>query len=549
MSTAPAGTLFEGAGAVKAGMGWWIAAGAAATGILWWRNRLPSDVQRLKSGAITDAADTALGRGAAREAAAHPGLSGVQLLADAREAFAARVALARAAERSLDLQYYIWHGDRSGTLMLEAVHAAAERGVRVRLLLDDNGISGLDAALAALDHHPNIQVRLFNPFRIRWPKAIGYLTEFPRLNRRMHNKSFTADNSVTIVGGRNIGDEYFGASDGGLFADLDALAVGPIVADVSADFDRYWCCDSSFPVSSILPPVGDRQRRRLIKRASIIERDPSAKRYVEALRDLPLVHQLIDGHLPLEWVRVRMISDDPAKAVGGEHERSLVSDNLRAELDRSERELGLISSYFVPGKRGCAEFGKLARQGVAVSVLTNAYEATDVGIVHAGYAPYRKQLLEAGVRLFEMRRETRAVPRRRDRRRGVRLGVASNFRGSGTGSTAALRSGASTLHAKTFTVDRERLFIGSFNLDPRSVALNTELGFLIESPNLATQVAEVFAEQVAHLAYEVRLDGEDLVWVERDGAEERILRHEPGMGVIPRIGLAAAAKLPIEWLL
>ncbi|RXZ35715.1 phospholipase D family protein [Sphingomonas desiccabilis] len=514
-------------------------------------NRLPPNPgKRPEAPAIPDAADTALERGAAKESAAHPGCSGIKLLADARDAFAARVALARAAERSLDLQYYIWHGDRSGTLLLEAVYAAAERGVRVRLLLDDNGISGLDAVLAALDAHPNIAVRLFNPFRVRWPKPIGYVTEFARLNRRMHNKSFTADDSVTIVGGRNIGDEYFGAADGGLFADLDALAIGPIVADVSADFERYWCCGSSYPAARILPPVRDRQRRRLHKRASIVERDPSARRYVEALRDLPLVHQLVEGRLTLEWAKVRMLSDDPAKALGTVHERAFLSDKLRATLETSRRELGLISSYFVPGRQGCRAFGRLAQQGVAVSVLTNAYEATDVGIVHAGYAPYRKRLLEAGVRLFEMRREARAAPRRRERRRGIRLGVASNFRGSGTGSTAALRSGASTLHAKTFTVDRQRLFIGSFNLDPRSVALNTELGFIIESPNLAAQVADVFAEQVAHLAYEVRIgeDGE-LIWVEQNGGEQRVHRQEPGMRLIPRLAIAAAAKLPIEWLL
>ena len=535
---------------MKAKWAGWIGASVTGLGLLWWMNRLPPNASRPESRVIPDADESALGKSAARESAAHPGLSGVQLLADAREAFAARVALARAAEHSLDLQYYIWHGDRSGTLMLEAVYAAAERGVRVRLLLDDNGISGLDAVLRALDGHPNIEVRLFNPFRIRWPKAIGYVTDFPRLNRRMHNKSFTADNSVTIVGGRNIGDEYFGAADGGLFSDLDALAIGPIVGDVSADFDRYWSCGSSYPASRILPGVGERQRRRLHKRASIVERDPSARRYVQAVRDLPLVHQLVEGRLPFVWAKVRMISDNPAKALGGSPKRDLLSEKLHTVLERSERELGLISSYFVPGRRGCAEFRRLAEQGVAVSVLTNAYEATDVGIVHAGYAPYRRHLLQAGVRLYEMRREARDAPRRRDRRRGIRLGVASNFRGSGTGSTAALRSGASTLHAKTFTVDRERLFIGSFNLDPRSIALNTELGFLIESPDLAGQVADVFADQVAHLAYEVRLDDSgDLVWVEQDGTDTRVHREEPGIGIIPRLTLALAARLPIEWLL
>ncbi|WP_049053995.1 phospholipase D-like domain-containing protein, partial [Achromobacter xylosoxidans] len=212
------------------------------------------------------ARDTPLGRAITPLAAGHPGKSGIHALADAHDAFAARMMLARTAQRSLDVQYYIWHDDMTGTMLMEALHAAADRGVRVRLLLDDNGTSGLDTVLAAMDAHPNIEVRLYNPFAVRWPKAIGYLTDFRRLNRRMHNKSFTADNQATIVGGRNIGDEYFGAAEGVLFSDLDVLAVGPVVQDVSSDFDRYWASQSAYPVAGLLKPAGPDQLAALARR-------------------------------------------------------------------------------------------------------------------------------------------------------------------------------------------------------------------------------------------------------------------------------------------
>ena len=197
---------------------------------------------------------TRLGQAAAVEQAKHPELSGLYLLSDPHEAFAARVKLAQQAQKTLDVQYYIWRGDTTGTLLLEALHAAAERGVRVRLLLDDHGTNKMDSALAALDAHPNIEVRLFNPFVFRPFKLFGFVTDFSRANRRMHNKSFTADNAATILGGRNVGDEYFGATDGVLFADLDALAVGSVVPQVSQSFDDYWHSGSAYPLSDIISP-------------------------------------------------------------------------------------------------------------------------------------------------------------------------------------------------------------------------------------------------------------------------------------------------------
>ena len=482
-------------------------------------------------------------------ASKHPGLSGLHLLPDARDAFAARVLLIRTAERTLDLQYYIWHGDRSGTLLLEAVHQAAERGVRVRLLLDDNGIAGLDKTLSALDAHPNIAIRLFNPFRIRFPKAIGYLTDFTRLNRRMHNKSLTADAAATIVGGRNVGDEYFGAGDGGLFADLDVLAIGPIVADVATDFDRYWNSEASYSARQILRPVSPYHLRRLSRRASIVERDPATRVFVDHVRTLPIVQDLLAGTIDLCWATVTMVSDLPEKALGKVRSKDLLASSLERVLGRPERELAIVAGYFVPGDAIVSEFAGLAASGVGVHILSNSYAANDVGLVHAGYAPARRPLLEAGVHLYEICGAARSDGEKRKRRTGTRVGIGSTLRGSGTGSTAALRSGVSTLHAKTFAVDRKRLFVGSFNLDPRSHDLNTELGFVIDDPVLASRVIDAFDDTIPQAAYEVRIENGDMVWIDRRGDEPVVHRREPGMALHDHLLIAVARRLPIDWLL
>lgn len=345
---------------------------------------LPPLESRSASQALApDAArDTALGRAIAPLAAQHPGKSGIHPLADAHDAFAARMMLARAAQRSLDVQYYIWHDDLTGTLLLEALHAAADRGVRVRLLLDDNGTAGLDKVLAALDAHPNIEVRLYNPFVVRWPKFIGYLTDFRRLNRRMHNKSFTADNQATIVGGRNIGDEYFGATDGVLFTDLDVLAVGDAVQDVSNDFDRYWASESAYPVDRLLKPAGPDELAALARTATTLERSPEAAAYAEAMRQLPFIQQLLRGELALEWAPTRMVSDDPRKTLGTAPPEAMLSHQLQDIIGTPTTDVELVSPYFVPTASGTEAFAAMAQRGVKVRVLTNALEATDVAVVH-----------------------------------------------------------------------------------------------------------------------------------------------------------------------
>lgn len=344
--------------------------------------------------------ETRLGASALPLVRAHPGKSGVVPLADGREAFAARVLLADAAERTLDVQSYIWHDDMSGNLLFEALRRAADRGVRVRLLLDDNNAAGLDPALSALDAHPSFEVRLFNPFPHRRWRVLDYAMDFARINRRMHNKCFTADNQVTIVGGRNVGDEYFGAADEILFVDLDVLVIGPAVNDVSRDFERYWTSESAYPVGRILPPASPATLSSVAATAARIERDPAAVAYRHALARQPFVRELLAGTLPFEWATATMVSDDPAKVLGRAPREAMLWHRLRALLGAPTRELTLISPYFVPGASGVDYFAGLAKAGVKVMVFTNSLEATDVAAVHAGYARRRKPLLKAGIALF-----------------------------------------------------------------------------------------------------------------------------------------------------
>ncbi len=516
--------------------------------------RLPSLEGRTVSMAVTDTHDTRLGRALTALAADHPGKSGIHPLPDGRDAFTARALLAAAAERTLDVQYYIWHKDMSGTLLFEALHGAAGRNVRVRLLLDDNNTPGLDPTLAALDAHPNIEVRLFNPFVIRRPRAIGYLTDFFRLNRRMHNKSFTADNQATIIGGRNVGDEYFDAAAGTLFADLDVLAIGPVVGDVSRDFDRYWMSASAYPIDRLVPPADAVAIAQLSSVASLVERDPAARDYIDAIRDSGFARDLVEGRLAMEWAVAHMISDDPAKGLGLARPKTLLAYKLKQAIGVPERELKIVSPYFVPTASGVRAFAAMARRGVQISVLTNSLEATDVAAVHAGYAKRRKPLLRMGAAVYETQRFAAPPRARRHRRRRPGSGSAGGSGGIGSsgkaGSSGVIGSSGSSLHAKTMSVDGARAFIGSFNFDPRSDKLNTELGFVIESPALARRIASVFTDDVLANAYQVHLaeDGA-LYWTgHREG---RLVRYdiEPGTSVWKRLGVTFLSLLPIDWLL
>lgn len=453
-------------------------------------------------------------------------MSGVYLLNDAHEAFIARAALIESADHALDLQYYIWHNDYSGRLLFNLLHRAAERGVRVRILLDDNNTNGLDNVLLALDSHPNIEVRLFNPFVSRKWRALGYLTDFPRLNRRMHNKSLTADNRATIIGGRNIGDEYFKVGEDTVFADLDILATGKVVTEVSRDFDRYWASNSAYTASSIIKHGSiekgfDELNDTDGNRYRILER------YRQEISESGLFKSLQTNNI--EWfnVKTRLISDDPAKGLNRDRSKVPIAERLFGALQKPEKSMYLVSPYFVPTKSGAEALGKLAQDGVEVNVLTNSLQATDVAAVHSGYVKYRKPLLKSGVHLYELQ-PNHAVPKSKDR--GL------------TGSSAT------SLHAKTFIVDEQRVFIGSFNLDPRSARLNTEMGVVIESPKLAGLMQRTLETTTPDYAYKVTLDrNQKLHWSNpQDG---KTYAKEPEAGFWKRITAKILSYLPIEGLL
>ncbi|HPQ93954.1 MAG: phospholipase D family protein [Thiothrix sp.] len=456
---------------------------------------------------------------------ARSGNSGIHPLPAPGNALAVRLQLVQTAQRSLDVQYYIWRADVSGFLLLHELFQAAERGVRVRLLLDDNGISGLDDILIALNHHPRIEVRLFNPFTLRHPKWINYLTDFTRINRRMHNKSFTADNAVTIIGGRNIGDEYFGVTHQEVFADMDVLAIGPVVGRVSAAFDAYWASASAYPVERVVQNANQQFARQWLARMEQLMHQPKARRFLQTIGETDTVTQLLSGRLALVWAATTLVADDPVKAQGKARAEQLLAVQLEQVIGTPMRDVKLVSPYFVPTRNGTEAFINMARRGVKVQILTNSLSSTDVSAVHAGYAKWRKSLLRGGVTLYEMRNITN-----QDEKGGI--------------------SSASSLHAKTFAIDGERVFVGSFNFDPRSARLNTEMGFIIESPQLARRMAQRFVTRIPQDAYETRLDGNgQLYWLERRG--QQVLRHdtEPGTRPLQRATVFLLSVLPIEWLL
>jgi putative cardiolipin synthase len=477
-------------------------------------------------------ADCRLGRAIATRAAANPDKTGIYAIPASRDAFAARAILAAAADQTLDVQYYIWRADETGFLLFEALWEAAKRGVRVRLLLDDNNTAGLDPTIVALDAHPNIEVRLYNPLFKRSTRFLNYLTDFTRLNRRMHNKSFTADGQATIIGGRNVGNEYFAKGGGVGFRDLDVIAVGAVVRDVSAAFERYWQSPSAWPAATLLSAPGPDIATALTARFEDVRVNPSSTAYLDSLRETTIVRELLEGGLHLEWTTAQLFCDDPAKTLDTSDSTDvLLLPVLLDATGSAQRSFDLVSPYLVPARDGTAVLTSLSHRGVKVRILTNSLAATDVVAVHAGYAKRRRDLLRAGVRLYELKPSVLE-----DAAEGKRRHGGSSF---------------VSLHAKTFALDGTSLFVGSFNFDQRSAHLNTEMGLLIESPALAEGLTKAFDDAVPEAAYEVRLasDRRNLEWIEL--SKSRISRYtsEPETGFLRRSSVGLLSTMPIEWLL
>ena len=466
------------------------------------------DYPKPESSAYTDTGDTYLGKQLIGLADQHPGEAGFYPMADGIDALASRLLLAERAERTIDAQYYLIKDDIVSHAFINALLRAADRGVRVRLLLDDIFTGGYDAGMAGLDSHPNFEIRIFNPFARRSARFMDGLTNFGRVNRRMHNKSFTVDNQVTIIGGRNIADEYFGAREDAKFGDLDVMGIGPVVNDVSDMFDSYWSHERAAPIAAFadMPddPAAELERVRA-KLAQSREQVRTSK-YAEAVGDQVLEYVETDASV-FTWAPYTLAVDSPDKAFKSKaKEAASITTPLRESLLSATSEAIIISPYFVPQKAGIEAISELQRKGINVTIITNSLAANNQSSVHGGYAPSRKPLLRSGVRIFEVRADADVA--------GAELMATSGAK--------------ATLHTKAFIVDRREIFIGSFNFDPRSARINTELGVIIRSPEMSELTAKRIDAALAEQTYEVFLNEKGkLRWRGLENGQEVILDKEP----------------------
>lgn len=499
---------------------------------------LPANAGRTPTYAATDTGNTLLARSLAPRLAQNPGQSIFYPLGAGPDALTARMALARAAQKTLDVQYYIYDIDTTGSALLGELIDAADRGVRVRILMDDIHTAKQDKIWAALDSHLNIEVRIFNPFANRKARWLELVWDFGRLNRRMHNKQLTVDNLVSIMGGRNIGDAYFAAKPDMAFSDLDVMVAGPVVPAASKVFDAYWNSDLAYPVATLTPEGKEAPEELRAFRKQIEARGDMARAspFVQELLDSGLAKGIEVGHLPGFMGPASVIADKPDKVEEDEDDPSTHAiPQLRAMMDKARTELVLVSPYFVLDDENEKWLTNMVKRGVKVRVLTNSFAATDVAAVHAGYAPRRKSLLRAGIELWELK---------------PTVGNAELMRGRASKSRMFASSRAS-LHAKAYVVDRQQLFIGSMNLDPRSIKLNTEMGVVLQSPALAKQLVEDMDRRLPEIAYHVQLKkgengAESLTWTTRDNGKETIYDSEPDMNVWQHMGIGVLQILPVE---
>jgi len=494
---------------------------------------LPENNDRTESYALTDTHDSSLGQFAAGVADGSEGEDGFMLLDSGLDAFVARAVLAEMAERSLDVQYYLYHQDLVGGLFTGYLARAAERGVRVRILVDDMDMDGRDAGLLTLDEHPNIEIRIFNPFARNFSRVPQFVTGLGTITRRMHNKSFTADNQMTILGGRNIGNEYFEADPAVDFADLDVLAVGRVVSDVSNAFDMYWNSSFAYPVNKLIDEdISEKEMLAAFDRLETFMEEQATSNYMTALLNSELVQQIGNREQRYFIGDAVVVVDDPEKITSSRDASELhLVTQLAPYFEQIQYELIIVSPYFVPGDEGVEFFRKLVERGVKVRILTNSLSSNDVGIVHAGYARYRELLLRAGVELYEMNKKLTRAQRK-------------HMKGEGGSSRASL-------HAKVFVLDRDKVFIGSLNLDPRSFYENTEIGLVLEQRELAGKMADGFDEDIHKTVFRLELvvdkeGDEQLLWHGIEDGEPVTYDVDPYTSVWRRLGVWFMGLLPIE---
>lgn len=484
-------------------------------------------------------------------------LSGYYPLIASSDAFATRSILSNLANHSIDIQYYIWHNDASGQLLLKDLYNAANRGVKVRLLLDDlNTNPQLDQQLLAFAQHPNIAVRLINPKQIRAITALNFVTALPRYQRRMHNKSMTFDHQLSIIGGRNIGDEYLRSDTDDEFADLDVLLAGKITNSIENSFEQYWQSPLSYDIERLVKPANNPQKnltqtpflQTLTKIApvdSTSQLTHSSQLYQTAstagVANTGINSQLLNKKVAFRWQPMQLVVDDVKKLSQQDNPSQRLVEQLRAIIGTPQRRFSIISSYFVPTPLGVAQLQQLAKQGVKIHILTNSFNSTDVPIVHSGYSETRKALSQAGIALYELKAD--ADPDFRQKKRRLSRNKIST-----------------SLHTKAFAVDDRLGFIGSYNIDPRSANINTELGVVIFDKSLANAIHQAFDNDILNISYRVGVNHARLTWqTHLDEAIEppkksmmakdsqiTTLTTEPSISWVNRLFLQVFAKLPIN---
>ncbi len=484
---------------------------------------LPDDYPRSESVAMQDYQYTPVGQKFTADEVEHPGDSGFAIVRYGRNAFNVRIAMTDVAEKTLDLQVYIWEADETGRILAERLVRAANRGVRIRLLVDDMGIGASDESIAAIDAHTNIEIRIFNPFVNRGAKMLGFLTDMNRVNHRMHNKIMVVDNSVAVVGGRNLGDHYFAVNPDTNFRDLDIAAVGPVVRDISDVFDHFWNGKWSIPIAALVErpyTEDDLQLVVAILKERIATGDYPYSADEEVIATLAILADLKDT---MVWAQGKVVWDDPA-TIGETGETSKLKEGFHSKLDTVQESLIIESAYFIIGEGGVARAKELVDKGVRVRVLTNSLVSNDVLAAHAGHASYRKQLLAVGAELYELRADSGVIQK------------------TWSGDSKA------GLHTKAMVFDEESLFIGSYNLDPRSGNINTEAGLYVESPELAAQLLAYMDEGILpENSYHLMLnEDDDLVWITEDDGVAVYFDKDPLSTFWQRFMSGFIGILPVE---
>ena len=463
------------------------------------------------------------------------GLTAYLALDDAFISIASRLHLINKAKYNIDLQYYIWENDSIGHLMLAELLKAADRGVKVRLLIDDQNGTKLDATLKQLAAHPNFEIKLFNPYKFRKLRVIDYAFRLKHINHRMHNKLIIADGAIAVTGGRNISREYFDASDNFQFTDMDILFYGTAVQHANDVFHEFWNDNLSYSVPQLLGNGNQEQLAKLRQyyELTALQKDQLKKR-------IELAEKQINKHLkdrPINWAKAHFIADSPDKIRGAATHNHLIYSQMLNIMGEPKQHLELVSAYFVPTRKGTDYLVNLSKNDVRIRILTNSFLANDVAVVHAFYQKYRHDLLQNGIKLYEFKPY---IERNKRTWYEVVTGNVIPAKGKNT----------SSLHAKFFDIDGI-VFIGSFNFDPRSANLNSEVGLVVESDVLQKYISKSLDQYLPQIAYELKLNKQgEIIWLDqhKDGSIVEY-KHDPETTKFQRFAMQAVSYLPIEWMM